>query len=182
MQDAELIDSLNAQAERLPDALMTFAECLGRLRERLEGEGQAFQLTTCQRGQAEKILAGLEQGLSGKDLSASLPLPDDLAELTAQVRALREQKKVIEKQLTAATAQLVIAIGVGATVTGTDWKLRIGEPRLSIKVKDASGLPAEFLALQPDRKAILAHVKNAAEVPAGVTISETKAALYFSKA
>ncbi|MFT7677120.1 MAG: hypothetical protein ACI8QC_001097 [Planctomycetota bacterium] len=179
MQDAELATSLITQTERLPAPLVTFAECLAKQRDRMEADEEEFRLTDCQREQALKIIAGLERGLSGKDFVADTPIPTELEELAQRVRDLREQKKAIEKDLTQAADQLAASIGVGATVAGSDWKVRVGEPRLSVKVKDATEIPSEFLSLQPDRKAILAHVKAAAEVPAGVTISETKATLYW---
>lgn len=181
MQDSQIVDMLSAEAELLPPALLTFAECLARLREKAEGEEKPFVLTTCQRNQAHEVLGGLARGLSGKKLEFNVNMPTDLEELAARVHDLKEQKKALEEELTQASEELVTAIGIGATVRGPDWKVRIGEPRLSMKVLDAKELPEEFLSLQPNRKAILDHVKEAAEVPAGVGISESKATVYFGK-
>ena len=181
MQDSQIVDMLSVEAEVLPAPLLTFAECLARLREKAEGEGRAFQLTACQRDQAHEILNGLARGLSGKKLECSVDLPPDLQELAARVHDLKERKKAVEEELSQATEELVSAIGVGATVLGPDWKVRIGEPRLSMKVLDTKELPEEFLSLQPNRKAILEHVKEAAQVPPGVSISESKATVYFGK-
>ncbi len=181
MQDSQIVDMLSVEAGALPAPLVTFAECLARLREKAEGEEREFRLTACQRDQAHEILSGLARGLSGKKLGCSVNMPADLQELAARVHDLKERKKAVEEELSQATEELVSAIGVGATVLGTDWKVRIGEPRLSMKVLDATELPEEFLSLQPNRKAILDHVKEAAQVPPGVGISESKATVYFGK-
>ena len=181
MQDSQIVDMLSAEAESLPAPLLSFAECLARLREKAEGEEREFQLTVCQRDQAHEILNGLARGLSGKELECSVSMPADLEGLAARVHDLKERKKAVEQELSEATEQLVAAIGVGATVLGSEWKVRIGEPRMSMKVLDAAELPEEFLSLQPNRKAILEHVKEAAQVPPGVGISETKASVFFGK-
>jgi hypothetical protein len=181
MQDPELVDSLNSLAGRLPAPVVTFAECLARLRERREGEGEEFRLTECQRRQAEDILAALARGASGKEIAGAAPVTANLSALAERVRDLRARKKALDEELVGATEELVAAVGVGATVAGSAWRVRIGEPRLSVKIPEVQALPPEFLTLQPDRKAILTHIKEVAEVPAGVEISETRATVYFSK-
>jgi len=180
MDDAELVDRLNSFAEHLPVPLVTFAECLARLREEAEAGGAALHLTESQRDEAQGILTALALGHTGKKIPAEVPAGPELGALAERVRDLRARKKTLEAELSAATEELVAAIGIGATIKSTELRVRVGEPRLSVKVPDATALAPQFLSLQPDRKAILAHVREAAQVPAGAEISETKATVYFS--
>ena len=178
--DPDLVDRLNALADRLPAALVGFAESLARQRDRAEGEGEPFRLTETQREEVGGILSALAQGREGSDIPAEVPATDRIAELAERVRELRERKKAAEEELAAATDELVREVGVGATVGTSRFRVRIGEPRLSVKIKDAGLLPSELLTLQPDRRAILDHVRDSAEVPPGAEISETRPTVYFS--
>lgn len=178
--DAELVDRLSAHADRLPDALAAFAESLARQRDRAEGEGEEVRLTDPQRRHANEILTALALGREGKDLPAAVPAPEPLAQLAAHVRELREKKKQVEAELAEATEDLVREIGIGAAVSTDDADVRVGVPRLSVRVTDPAALPAKFLSLQPDRRAILEHIQEAAEVPPGAEVSETKPTVYFS--
>jgi hypothetical protein len=177
--DAELVDRLSAFADRLPDALAAFAESLAHQRDRAEGEGEELCLTDSQRRHASEILTALALGREGKDLPAAVPAPHQLAELATRVRELRERKKQVEAELAEATEELVREIGVGAAVSTDDADVRVGIPRLSVRITDPSALPTEFLSLQPDRRAILEHVQEAAEVPPGAEVSETRPTVYF---
>ena len=177
--DSDLIDQLNAQIQRLPTELAAFAESLSRQRERHEGAG--FALTEAQREQTGALLAALALGPGSQDLPTQVAASQRVIELAEQVRELRVRKKTVEQQLALATEELVREVGVGVAARAPDFGLRIGEPLLRVKVVDPGQLPAAFLTLQPDRKAILEHVRTAAEVPPGAEVSETRPTVYFSK-
>ena len=163
---SDLIDRLSALADRLPPELVTFSECLARQRERDEGED--FRLTAPQREQVVCILSALALGKEGQELPRQIAASERVAELAERVRELRARKKAVDEELVLATDELVHEAGVGVSASAAGFGVRIGEPRLSVKIKDAKQLPASFLSLQPDRKAILEHVRAAAEVPAFV--------------
>ncbi|MFT5291398.1 MAG: hypothetical protein ACI8QS_002628 [Planctomycetota bacterium] len=176
--DSELIDRLSGYAAQLPTPLLTFSECLGRHRDRCE-DG-VFRLTEAQREQALEILGALADGLEGKQLPGQIEASERVEALAQRVRELRERKKALDEELGLATDDLVREAGVGVSASTAAFGVRIGEPRLSVKVKDADQLPPAFLSMQPNRKAILEHVRTAAEVPLGAEISETRPTVYFS--
>lgn len=180
-EHVDLVDRLIALADRLPTKLAEYAECLSRLRERAEGEGEEFRLTEPQREEVIGILAAVAQGCEGKQIPIGVPAPEDVAVLVERVRELREAKKAVEEELDSASEELTRLVGIGATVLTADARLRVGAPRLTLRIQDASALPAAFLSLQPDRRAILDHVREAAEVPPGAEVSESKPTLHFGK-
>ena len=177
--DSQLIDRLTALSASLPAAQVTFSECLARQRDRFDGE--EFRLTEFQRQQARAILDALAQGQGGRELPDQVPATERVVELAQRVRQLRERKKALEEELVQATDELVREVGLGVTTGAEGLRVRIGEPRLSVKVTDPEVLPPDFLSLQPDRKSILAHVRAAAEVPPGTEVTETRPTVYFSR-
>jgi len=159
---------------------VTFGESLARQRDRAEGEGEEFRLTPAQREEAESILADVATGREGKAIRAEARATSRAEELAEHVRVLRERKKAVEDELAAATEELVREVGEGATVASEHVRVRVGIPRLTVRVKDKRLLPEAFFSAQPDRTKILAHVRETAEVPEGTEVAETKPTVYLS--
>ncbi|MFT4538659.1 MAG: hypothetical protein ACI835_001096 [Planctomycetota bacterium] len=176
--DTEWVDRLSAIADRLPEAQLAFAESLARQRERCTLDH--FSLTEAQREQASAILTAVALGHEGTEIPDAHEASDPIATLARRVQELRDEKRSIDKKLAEATQELVREVGIGATVGTQEFRVRVGEPRLSVKVTDAASLPDEFKTMQPDRSAILEHVRECADVPTGASVSETKPTVYFS--
>ncbi len=147
-------------AEREPEACMAMRAFL---LEKLESAGPRFER------RMEAMVRTIEGHLAG------CPLP--LERLAAELEALQAQREEAERRMLLLKELLGLCLGPGTRQAAGEYQLRIGAPGFSLRVRDKGAIPAEFLAPQPDRKAILAHFKGTGEIPPGTEIKPTRPAV-----
>lgn len=94
-----------------------------------------------------------------------------LARLAERLAELRDEKRYLESEIEKVSAELADVLEPGFKGPLGSVTVRVSPGRRTLRITCAEDVPPSLCSLQPDRKAILAHLDTGAPPPAGTETS-----------
>ncbi|MFC1601730.1 hypothetical protein ACFL34_05220 [Candidatus Sumerlaeota bacterium] len=104
-----------------------------------------------------------------------------VAESLKRWEALKQEVEERTAQLNEAKGLLGLLVGIGTSRAIGEYRIKVTEPRPSVRVVDKAAVPPEFFTSQPDRGVMMRHIKETGQVPAGVAVKMTRPPVSINK-
>jgi hypothetical protein len=104
-----------------------------------------------------------------------------LQRVAQTVVTLEEQRNKLEEEMDAWKACVAAMLGPSVEFDAGGLGIKVGPEMQNLRVTSLQEVPKEFLSMQPDRKAILAHFRATGQVLAGTQITSKRPAVRIWK-